>query len=328
MTMTATVTSAQVAAAEEPGSLPVRTVESIRVSGAQVSEAARATAADRANAAIGRHVAEQASQGRLVDRKNVRAAAVAGGEVTWESGSRVDELRLDRHVVGEGTPDAGEIVELAVIGAEEETGAVLPTAVAGAGMGSSYNASGGSLHANYCQTWTVNGNSVTGCVEKWKPTNDYSTSRDYYAYNRWGTAAGKIVNWAPDWKTTKFDMRSRPRAGYETRTKGMSDYFPRDSSHLCNEGGSVSLGVGSLSFTVNLSNCSEKYPVPNATYKTMGLVYDAGAVFETRVIGNDYEQEVWTYQGYAAPSLGFYNYGKFCLGTYATCSGTTGTDGW
>ena len=195
-------------------------------------------------------------------------------------------------------------------------------------MTGSSSFSGGTRQANYCQTWTVNGSNVTGCVEKFKPSNDGSTTRDYYAYNRWGTAQGKAVSFGLDYKVTKFDMRSRPRAGYASRTVGMNDYFPNDASQLCAEGGSVSVGVGSLSVSIGLTNCSEKYPVPNATTKTMGLVYDAGAVFESRTKGVDYEQEVFGWQGSASPSLGFYNYGKFCQGTYLTCSGTTGLDGW
>ena len=325
----AAVTAAAVpASAAPPEPVTVQQLARDRVSGAEVAEAARTTRPADAAAAVGQHVAAQARAGRLVDAKSVRAARVAGGTVTWEGGSTVDELRLDRARVS-AAGDEGEVVELALIGGEDEQGQdAQPGSLVGAGMTGSSSLSGGTRLANYCQTWTVSGNSVTGCVEKFKPTNDGSSSRDYYAYNRWGTAQGRVVDWGLDYKVTKFDMRSRPRVGYESRTVGMNDYFPNDSSQLCAEGGSASVGVGSLSFTIGLTNCSEKYPVPNATTKTMGLVYDAGAVFESRTKGVDYEQEVFSWQGAASPSLGFYNYGKFCQGTYATCSGTTGKDGW
>ena len=324
---------AAVAAAAAPASAapPERVVERLaadRISGAEVAEAARATSPAEARAAVGQHVAAQARAGRLVDAKAVRAALVGGGTVTWEGGSTVDELRVGRTKVT-AADEQGETVELALIGGEDEQGqAAQPGSLVGAGMTGSSSFSGGTRLANYCQTWTVSGNNVTGCVEKFKPTNDGSSSRDYYAYNRWGTAQGKVVDWALDYKVTKFDMRSRPRAGYASRTVGMNDYFPNDASQLCAEGGSASVGVGSLSVSIGLTNCSEKYPVPNATTKTMGLVYDAGAVFESRTKGVDYEQEVFGWQGEPSPSLGFYNYGKFCQGSYLTCSGTTGLDGW
>lgn len=321
-------TASSVAAAPRSASA-IEHVESKRIGSAEIASAVRRSDPSASRAAVAMHVAEQAQQGRLVDSKNVRSAVVGGGQVTWEAGSVVDELRVDRYKLGDQPSDEAGIVELALIGAEEsDAPQAQPGGIVGAGMTGSSSLTGGSRLASYCQTWTYNGNSVTGCQEKFKPTNDYSSTRDYYVYNRWGTAQGKQVSYQPDWKVTKFDMRSRPRAGYETRTKGMNDYFPISTSQLCAEGGSVGLGVGSLSFTIGLRNCSEKYPIPNATTKTMGLIYDAGTVFETRTVGVDYEQEVFTWQGAAAPLLGFYNYGKFCQHTYATCSGTLGKNGW
>jgi hypothetical protein len=324
----AAVAAATVPASAAPPEAVVTARSAERVSGPEIAAAARATSPGAARAAVGQHVAAQARAGRLVDAKAVKAALVAGGTVTWEGGSTVDELRVGRAEVSAGG-EQGETVELALIGGEDEQGqAAQPGSLVGAGMTGSSSFSGGTRLANYCQTWTASGNSVTACVEKFDPSNDGSSTRDYYAYNRWGTAQGKVVDWAPDYKVTKFDMRSRPRAGYASRTVGMNDYFPNDASQLCAEGGSASVGVGSLSVTIGLTNCSEKYPVPNATTKTMGLVYDAGAVFESRTKGVDYEQEVFSWQGDPSPSLGFYNYGKFCQGTYLTCNGTTGLDGW
>ena len=320
--------SADAAPPPRPPEARATLVGSTRAIAADVAAALVSTPPAAAAAAIGQHVSEQARAGRLVDAKNVRAADVAGGRATWELGSTVDELRMDRYTSTAGT-ETGDIIGLTLIGSEDQgEQATQPGGLTGAGMTGSSSLTGGSTLANYCQTWTASGSSVTACVQKYKPTNDGSSTRDYYAYNRWGTASGRVVDFALDYKVTKFDMRSRPRAGYESRTKGMNDYFPNDSSQLCAEGGSVGLGVGSLSFTIGLTNCSEKYPVPNATTKTMGLVYDAGAIFETRVKGVDYEQEVWSYQGELSPSLGFYNYGKFCQGTYLTCTATIGTDGW
>jgi hypothetical protein len=314
------------AVAAPPSAPAAAVLTSSRVTGAQVQRAASTSTQDT-RGAVRQHVAGQAREGRLVDAKNVRSAAVAGGLVTWERGSKVDELRSDRRTSAEES-GTSEALGLTLIGSEDQADRFVPPATVGAGMTGSSSMSGGRRLANYCQTWTSAGNSVTACVEKFDPTNDGSSTRDYYAYNRWGTASGKIVDWAPDWKVTKFDMRSRPHASYASRTKGMNDYFPNDSAQLCNEGGSAQVGLGSLSFSIGLTDCSDKYPIPNATTKTMGLIYDAGAIFGDRVRGLDYSQEVWTYQGYATTSLGFYNYGKFCQGSYANCNATLGKDGW
>lgn len=219
----------------------------------------------------------------------------------------------------------GAIAELALL-ADEDTDAPSATgAISGMGLGIAQY-TGGTRLSSYCQTWTVNGSSVTACQQKFKPDNDGSSTRDYYLYNRYGTALGDDAI-PTDWKVVTFDMRSRPRAGTST-TKGMSGYFPSDSQQLCNEGSSVQIGVGSLSLTIPLTPCGNKYPIPNATTMTMGLIYDSGPIFGDRAKGLDYEQEVWAYQGAAAPNLGFYNYAKFCYLTFLTCSGTKGLDGW
>ncbi len=319
--------AAPATAADGASNSVVTKVESRRIAAAEIASAERATPIHVARQLVERHVAAEAKRGRFIDAKSVRAAAVRGGEVTWERGSVIDELRLDRYEIINETGQRGELLELALLSAEEDSVSHPLASAGGAGMGNA-SYSGGTKLADYCQYWSSNGNSIDACVEKFKPTRDGSSSRDYYLYNRHGTAAGKIVDWAPDWKVTKFDMRSRPREGYESRTKGQSGYFPIDSTKLCDEGGSVSIARGSLTLSIPLTNCSEKYPVPDSTAKQMGLVYDAGAVFETRVKGLDYEQEVWTYEDYTSPSLGFYNYAKFCQYTYATCHATIGTDGW
>lgn len=290
---------------------------------ATVEAAKLSTSGGAKRAAIREYVAGQAQQGRLIDASIVSVAEIAGGTVTWEKGARITELRVARYDTLEGDV-RGAMSELAILADEDATG-VESASVAGMGLGAA-SYSGGTRLASYCQTWTVDGNSVTACVQKFKPTHDGSSYRDYYVYNRYGTASG-ATGFLFDWKPTYFDMRSRPRAG-TTTTKGMSGYFPSDSTQLCNEGANVGLEVGSLSLKVPLTACGNKYPVPNATTKTMGLVYDTGLFFGDRVKGLDYEQEVWAYQGAAAPNLGFYNYAKFCWSTYLTCSGTMGKDGW
>lgn len=281
-------------------------------------------AANEKQAAVSTYVQAQAQDGRLLDASAVSVAKIGGGTATWEQGSTIVELRSTRWATREGSVKGG-MAELAILADEDSDATAGTGAVAGMGLGiATY--SGGTRLASYCQTWTVNGSSVTACQQKFKPNSDGSTTRDYYLYNRYGTAVGDDAI-PTDWKVVNFDMRSRPRAG-TTTTKGMSGYFPSDSTQLCNEGSSVSLGVGTLQLTIPLTPCGNKYPIPNATTMTMGLIYDSGPIFGDRTKGLDYEQEVWAYQGAAAPNLGFYNYAKFCYLTFATCSGTKGVDGW
>lgn len=280
--------------------------------------------ANEKQAAVGAYVESQAQEGRLLDASAVSVAQIGGGTATWERGSTIVELRSTRWATREGSVK-GAIAELAILADEDSAATAGTGAVSGMGLGiATY--SGGTRLASYCQTWTVSGSSVTACQQKFKPTSDGSSTRDYYLYNRYGTAVGDDAI-PTDWKVVNFDMRSRPRAG-TTTTKGMSGYFPSDATQLCNEGGSVSLGVGSLSLTIPLTPCGSKRPIPNATTMTMGLIYDSGPIFGDRTKGLDYEQEVWANQGGTAPNLGFYNYAKFCYLTLATCSGTKGVDGW
>ena len=103
----------------------------------------------------------------------------------------------------------------------------------------------------------------------------------------------------------------------------MTDYFPRDGTQLCNEGSSVDLGVGSLSLKIGLTNCGDKNPIPNATTRTMGVIYDDGFIFGGPLSkGVEFEMEVFNWQGGATPILGDYNYGKFCSGLLTNCTGT------
>jgi hypothetical protein len=313
------------AASPNDGGIPGRAqlVSAGKFDAADVLQARQSTSGSKKDDAVREYVAKQAQQGRLVDATAVSVADIGGGTAAWEKGSRITELRVAQYSTNEGNV-SGAMAELAIVGEEDGTGTE-PAAVEGMGLAAA-SYSGGTRLASYCQTWTVSGNSVTACVQKFKPTDDGSSTRDYYAYNRYGTATGASAI-PTDWKVNIFDMRSRPRAG-TTTTKGMSGYFPNDSTQLCNEGGSVGLKMGSLNLTIPLTACGSKYPVPNATTMTMGLVYDSGFIFSDRVKGLDYEQEVWAYQGAAAPNLGFYNYGKFCYLTLLTCSGTQGLDGW
>ncbi|MGN9889595.1 hypothetical protein [Micromonospora sp. L31] len=212
------------------------------------------------DAATAEYTEAQAADGRLVDSSQVHVAAVASGIATWETGSKIDQIGRNRYIATDpSTGEQGEIEDLELIGAEEDQVIIIESSVNGSGMTAARSMSGGTMLAKYCQTWSYNGSKVTGCVEKMKPTNDGSSSRDYYVYNRWGTAEGKIVDWAPDYHVTKFDMRSRPHASYPSYTKGLSDYFPNDRSELC-ASSSATLGAGSLTFSIGVTNCDEKYP--------------------------------------------------------------------
>ena len=303
--------------------------ESRVISGGAIAAAAHRVGADGVtNAEIADHVAAQARSGRLVDSKAVRAAPVGGGSLTWEAGTVINEARLYRSAAAGSSSRPGDVLELAFLSGEDpaSTGPA-DVGVVGAGLGSA-SYTGGTRLTSGCQTWTVNGNSVTGCYQKFKPTNDGSSTRDYYAYNRWATAVGK-TDFIFDWKPVYVDIRSRPYVGYESRTRGMTDYFPRDSTELCQAGSGIDVGVGSLSLKIGITDCSGKYPIPNATTKTMGLIYDSGFIFPgVRSKGVEFEMEVWNSQGGAVPILGDYNYGKFCYATLLNCSGTLGKNGW
>jgi len=321
------------AAGAANGGPPV-TVESRTFSADQIGAATRGPhEGANTDRAIGQHVAAQARAGRLIDAKLVRAAAFGDSSLTWEVGSAVSEARFNRSVstdVVAGAPaDSGEILELDFESGEapEAPGDDQALSLVGAGMGSA-TYSGGTRLTSACQTWTVSGRSVTGCYQKFKPTTDGSSTRDYYAYNRWATAVGQSsfpFNWYP----VVVDVRSRPYLGYESRTVGMTDYFPRDGTQLCNEGSSVDLGVGSLALKIGLTNCADKNPIPNATTRTMGVIYDDGFIFGGPLSkGVEFEMEVFNWQGGATPILGDYNYGKFCSGLLTNCTGTLGKNGW
>ena len=306
--------------------------ESRVIQGDEIKAAAKGLKQDaKTDAAIESHVASQAREGRLVDSKNVKAAAFDNATLTWETGSFVDEARYakSKTKAKDGATE-DEVLELAFISAEDpdapaDGGAV--QALSGAGMtGASF--SGGTRLTSACQTWTVQGRSMTGCYQKFKPTSDGSSTRDYYAYNRWGTATGQSsfpFNWWPVY----VDIRSRPWVGYGSRIVGMTNYFPIDGSQLCNEGSSVDIKLGSLALGIGLTNCADKYPIPNATTRTMGLIYDDGFIFGGPLSkGVDFEMEVFNWQGGATPIFGDYNYAKFCSGTLLNCTGTLGKNGW
>lgn len=275
----------------------------------------------------------QARQGRLVDAGSVRSAKIRNHEFVWEAGAQPKSakyaLSYSTEVKDSKKGAFDQVVEMAFESEEQEvTKPGKPTPpTKGLGMlSASY--SGGTRLTSGCQTWTVDSNKVTACYQKFKPTSDGSSTRDYYAYNRWATAEGKQISFGTDFQVVKIDIRSRPRAGYGSRIVGLTDYFPHDSSQLCNEGSSVNLGVGSLSLSVGLTNCGDKSPIVDANSKTMGLIYDDGFIFGGRVKGADFEMEVSAPQGGATPLFGDYNYAKFCRDTLLNCTGVLGKDGW
>lgn len=278
------------------------------------------------------HVAAQAREGRHVDALNVSAAILGGGELAWEDGSMVEEARFlfstSTDVVPGAQASTGGILELR-FQATADAGMVdapQDRTLVGPGMGSA-SYSGGTRLQSTCQTWTLQGRSITGCYQLFKPTSDNSSSRDYYAYNRWATAVGQggVLPWYP----VVVDVRSRPHISYASRVVGMSNYFPIDGSQLCNQGSSVNLSLGTLGLGIGLTNCGDKVPIPNAGTKTMGVIYDDGFVFGGPLSkGVDFEMEVFAWQGGATPIMGDYNYAKFCSGTLANCTGTLGKDGW
>jgi len=307
-----------------------RVDESSTWSRSEVAAAARDDRHPRAQAARQEHLQSQARSGRLVDARNVHAAVLSDGKAaaTWERGTQVDELRLGR-LTTDPTSAVSDVLELAMLTSEDPEGASDAAGAHGAGMSGALSYSGGTRLSSTCQTWSYSSSKITGCYQMFKPTNDGSGTRDYYAYNRWATAEGRVIDWGTDFYPVIVDARSRPYAGYASRTVGLTDYFPKSSSQLCNEGTSVNLGVGSLAFSIGLTNCGDKLPIVDATSRTMGLRYDDGFVFGgPRVKGVDFEMEVWNHQGAARPILGDYNYAKFCKDTLANCTATIGKVGW
>lgn len=302
-------------------------VEARTFDAAQIrSAAARLHHGPETDRIIHEYVAAQARAGRLVDAMHVNAALLGSGELAWEDGAVIEEARylLSRSAAVEpGTRGAaGEVLEIDYQ-STMEAGRVDPLqddTLVGPGMtGAKY--SGGTQLQNTCQTWTVSGRSITGCYQLFRPTNDGSGSRDYYAYNRWATAIGSGSAYPAN-----IDVRSRPHANYSSRVVGLSNYFPFDSTHLCNQGSSANVGLGSLSLTFGLTNCADKYSIPNANTKTMGVIYDDGVwVSGPLSKGVDFEMEVFAWQGGATPVMGDYNYAMFCQGS---CTGTLGKDGW
>lgn len=324
----ATALPASAAVAEAP---TARVDEKATFTSADVAAAVKDDSDVRARAARQEHLQGQARSGRLLDAKGVRVAVLRGGKAaaTWEAGTRVDELRLGRLTTDPTQDEGSDVLELAMLTSEEPAETAVAPGAQGAGMAGAISYSGGTRLSSTCQTWTYSSSKITGCYQKFKPTNDGSSTRDYYAYNRWATAEGRVVDWQTDFKPVIIDARSRPRAGYASRTMGLTDYFPKDSAQLCNEGTSANLGLGSLAFSIGLTNCADKSPIVDANTKTMGVRYDDGFIFGgSRVKGVDFEMEVWNYQGAAQPLLGDYNYAKFCSGTLSNCTATIGNDGW
>jgi hypothetical protein len=292
----------------------------------------------RTDEAILKHSELQATIGRKIDIATVSAVELGDGVMVWEEGAIVDSARYTRYSFDDaasGSNTSGEVLELAfeshmdpnVVDQGEGNDANVGDQLEGGPGMLTASWSGGTRLQNTCQTWTVSGCSVTSCYQLFKPTNDNYSQRDYYSYNRYVTAVGRqgVLNTYP----VVVDGRSRPHVNYASRVVGLSGYFPTSGSQLCSEGTSVGITLGTLSLGIGLRNCGDKSPIPNATTKTMGVIYDDGFIFGGPLSkGVDFEMEIYGWQGGSTPIMGDRNYGKFCTGTLASCTGTLGTDGW
>jgi hypothetical protein len=265
----------------------------------------------------------QARQGILLDAANVSSAAVGSSEFVWERSTKIVSAQLDITYSAEVAPGSdaayGEIVEMGMI-TEPAPGGGRASPTTGIGMGAASMTGATRIDSQTgCSTWTNDSNKLTACREMFKPTNDGSSTRDYYAYNRWGTAEGKKQTLNTDFQVVRMDFRSHPHRSYASRVQGLSNYFPRDNTQLCNEGTSVNVTVGSMSLVIGLTNCADKSPTVNATTKEMGIIYDDGVIFGGRVKGAEFEMTVYTAQNGANPIMSDYNYAKFCKDTLLNC---------
>jgi hypothetical protein len=317
------------AGAPEERPRPVVTSDD-RYDAAAVRAAERGDDDPRAREARDRHLRAQAAKGRMLDRKNVAVAVLPNGtEAVWERGESFKSLRAQRgYVPDDRAADGKAGFESLAMETENEESSSRPAGAQGTGMNAVSGYSGGSLLWQGCVSYggAVNTyNHIDGCGQRFK-ANDSNGTYDYYAYNRYGTATGKVVNNAPDYSPAGFRMRSKPRAGYENRVRSMVGYAPTGQNQQC--GATYNLGVASLSLSVPMGSCSERTPEIFIAEKKMGEYFDQGASFEGRVHGVDFEMETDTMQGYLAPLMGNYHYAMFCQWSGYSCPTLEGLDGW
>lgn len=284
------------------------------VSEAQVERAAnhRATASERARATEA-YLDAQARTGRLVDEGDVEAAVVGGATVVWDEAINVDSVVLAQTVDSEGREAD---LEVALTTSIDDAAPVVGSAAStGLGLEVTSSLRGGTRVSGNCATTTVNNDSVTTCFAKYKASYT-SASYNYYYYERWATATGRTGTWATRaYAPAIIDIRSRPWAGSSaaSHTKQLNDYWPRGGSTGCSQVGSVGYTSAGMSMNVPLQNCDMTTSIPNATTKTMGVIYDQGGyISDGRTRTASFGMTVAMDKGYVA-NMADYTYAKFCL---------------
>jgi hypothetical protein len=280
------------------------------------------------DAARSRFVSDQARAARVVDIAATTAAVTDGLTVVWENGISVDQVSLDTTTSDEGKT-GGE--GLGVQTTPASAGAATRGVTTGAGLESPISITGGAFQGGGCTTTTSGtGNKLTACWQIYKATNEGNTTFDYYYYDRWATANGVVTPWYDpnNWDATYIDIRSRPWKSVASRIAGLVDYQPRNAITNCVGSGGLGLSYAGLSASIPIQECDDTFPYPDATSKTMRVVYDQGAIFSGTIHGADFAMMVSSWQGQTAV-LADYNYAKFCHGTYLSCDGVARNDsGW
>jgi hypothetical protein len=298
----------------------------VSLDGATLARAARhgGNAGERGRA-VDSYVRDQMRSGRLVDGADVRSAVVDGVSVVWDSPVTVD--KVDVETASDGS-SAGPVAEgLGTQGWVADEPDVLDGVSRGVGLTAVAGVRGGSRTSGYCVTTrSSTGNSLTSCYEKYRLT--YATStRDFYYYNRWATATGTTANLV-NWTTTRIDIRSRPWSGQANQVATLNDYWPRAGQNLCTASGSLGYSFQGFSASVPIQDCEDITPTPDATAKSMTVIYDQGAVFSGRSHGTEFGLTYATFKG-KNPAYADYNYAKYCRGTYLNCDGVLRKDnGW
>lgn len=110
--------------------------------------------------------------------------------------------------------------------------------------------------------------------------------------------------------------------------KQLNNYWPRAGQKLCTSSGEVGFEWQGFSASIPIQDCKEVTPSPDATARSMGVIYDQGAIFDGRAHGTEFGMVYATSKG-TNPSMADYNYSKYCRGTYANCDGVLRKDsGW
>lgn len=176
---------------------------------------------------------------------------------------------------------------------------------------------GGTRVSGYCTTTTLRKDQLTSCFAKYRASYSTRSYDYYYYYERWATATGRPATTSVGaYRPAIIDIRSRPwrNSTAATRTRQLNDYWPRGGSTGCRDIGSAGYSAAGMSMTVPLQDCEETTPIPNATSKTMGVIFDQGRWVQSgRSRTASFGMTVAMDKGYVA-NMADYSYAKFCLG--------------